>query len=125
MDEAGVVRGVLRITRNPGLWGIGLWGAAHLVPNGDAASLILFGSIAALALGGSVSLDRKLARRRGAAWTPFAAATSNRPFAAVLQGRQRIALEEIDARHVLIAFALYVLLVLGHPIVFGVLAMPV
>ena len=40
--------GVLRITRHPILWAIGLWALAHMVPNGDVASLLFFGGIAAL-----------------------------------------------------------------------------
>ena len=38
-------RGVLRITRNPVMWGIGLWAVAHMVPNGDWASLLFFGTL--------------------------------------------------------------------------------
>ena len=35
---------IKRITRHPMLWGIALWGLAHLAANGDLASLLLFGS---------------------------------------------------------------------------------
>lgn len=39
--NAGPV-GILKITRHPVMWAVVLWGFAHLLANGDAASLILF-----------------------------------------------------------------------------------
>src|SRR5437879_3661678 len=46
-----IVRGIVRITRHPFLWGVGLWAFVHLMVNGDLASVILFGSLLLLALG--------------------------------------------------------------------------
>src|SRR3546814_1436284 len=40
------VDGIMTVTRHPFLWGVLLWALAHLPPNGDAASLILFGGFA-------------------------------------------------------------------------------
>src|SRR5512143_472392 len=37
--------GILAVTRHPVMWGFALWGIAHLLANGDAAGLILFGGI--------------------------------------------------------------------------------
>jgi uncharacterized membrane protein len=34
---------IVRVTRHPVLWGVLLWSAGHLVPNGDLRSLVLFG----------------------------------------------------------------------------------
>src|SRR5690606_40664304 len=48
-----------RIVRHPMLWGIGLLGVAHLIANGEAAGLILFG---ALAVFGFAWQDRKSTR---------------------------------------------------------------
>lgn len=39
-----------RHTRNPMLWGVTLWSVAHLLANGDLASLILFGSFGVYSL---------------------------------------------------------------------------
>jgi len=50
------------ITRHPFLWGIALWALVHLIINGDLASLILFGSLLLLAVGGTLAIDA----RRGA-----------------------------------------------------------
>ena len=83
-------RGVLRITRNPVMWGIGLWALAHMVPNGDWASLLFFGTLAVLALLGSVMIDAKNAVRRGDAWTRWTQLSSNIPFVALIQGRQTL-----------------------------------
>ena len=57
-------RGVLRITRNPVMWGIGRRSLADMVPNGDWASPPFFGTLAAPALLGSVLIDAKNAARR-------------------------------------------------------------
>jgi uncharacterized membrane protein len=49
-DRPGVVRGILRVTRNSFLWGVGLWSLAHVVATGDVASVLMFGSIGVLGL---------------------------------------------------------------------------
>ena len=83
-------RGVLRITRSPVMWGIGLWALSHMGPNGDWASLLFFGTLAVLALLGSVLIDAKNAVRRGDAWTRWTQLSSNIPFVALIQGRQTL-----------------------------------
>lgn len=118
------VRGILRVTRNPFLWGVGLWALAHIVPNGDLASLILFGSLAVLALAGSVLIDAKLARRLGPAWDRYAARTSNIPFAAILAGRQSFVWREIGWWRPAVALLLYVAFLHLHRLVFGVSPFP-
>src|SRR5262249_46505749 len=52
--KAETVRGILRITRHPFLWGVAIWSAFHLAVNGDEASVILFGTLFLLALLGTV-----------------------------------------------------------------------
>lgn len=51
-----------RFTPHPMLWGITLWAAAHLLANGDLASVWLFGAFLVYA-----QFDRWSANRRGAA----------------------------------------------------------
>ncbi|HLO79000.1 MAG TPA: NnrU family protein [Magnetospirillum sp.] len=58
--------GILRLIRHPVLWAAGLWAGAHVVPNGDAAALILFVPLVVLALAGPAMLDRKRRRVLGA-----------------------------------------------------------
>ncbi|KAA0676634.1 NnrU family protein [Roseomonas genomospecies 6] len=118
------VRGILRVTRNPFLWGVGLWAVAHIVPNGDLASLILFGTLALLALGGSVLIDAKMARRLGADWDRYAARTSNLPFAAILAGRQSLVWREIGWWRPALALLLYGGLLHLHRMLFGVSPLP-
>lgn len=119
------VRGILRVTRNPFLWGVGLWALAHIVPNGDLAALILFGTLAVLALAGSALIDAKLARRLGPAWDRYAAHTSNIPFAAILAGRQTFVWREIGWWRVILALVLYAAFLHLHRWVFGVSPLPV
>ena len=91
LDSLTVIQGMLRVTRHPFLWGVAIWATGHLLVNGDAASLILFGSLLVLALLGTRSIDAKRKRMLGGRWTAFAAQTSNPPFAAILAGRQSFA----------------------------------
>lgn len=83
-------RGVLRITRHPFLWGVSLWAAGHLSVNGDVAGVLLFGGLLLVSLPGTRSIDRKSRMRNPEAWSRFAAATSNVPFAALLARRARL-----------------------------------
>src|SRR5262249_7198560 len=76
--------GIMRVTRHPIMWGIGLWALSHLAVNGDLASLLFFGALAGLALVGTVLIDRKKRLALGSNWSRLAEVTSNVPFVAVL-----------------------------------------
>jgi uncharacterized membrane protein len=116
-----IVRGIVRITRHPFLWGVGLWAFVHLIVNGDLASVILFGSLLLLALGGTVSIDAKRRRSFGDQWSQFIQATSNVPFAAIVTGRNQLrpALREIGILRPVIATAAYALFFVFHGRLFG------
>jgi uncharacterized membrane protein len=116
-----IVRGVVRITRHPFLWGVGLWAFVHLIVNGDLASLVLFGSLLLLALGGTAFIDAKRRRNFGDQWSRFAQATSNVPFAAIATGRNQLgpALREIGILRPVIATVAYVLVLTFHGRLFG------
>ena len=118
------VRGILRVTRNPFLWGVGLWAVAHVVPNGDLGSLVFFGTLAVLALAGSVRIDAKLARRLGLSWQRYAARTSNLPFAAIAAGKQTLVWSEIGWWRFVLAVLVYGALLHAHVWVFGVSPLP-
>jgi uncharacterized membrane protein len=102
-------RGMVRITRHPFLWGIALWAFVHLIVNGDLASLIFFGSLLVLAVGGTLAIDAKRRRSFGGQWTKFADVTSDVPFAAIVAGRNRLglALAEIGVWRPLTAILVY------------------
>jgi uncharacterized membrane protein len=120
LDRAEPAKGILRVTRHPFLWGVATWAFAHLLANGDAASLILFGSLLLLALVGPFSIDRKRARRLGDRWERFAAKTSNLPFAAIVAGRSSFALAEIGWWRIGLALILYAAFLFLHRPLFGV-----
>ncbi len=117
-------RGILRITRHPVMWAIGLWALAHIPNNGDVASVLFFGTFAVLALAGTLTIDRKNAQRHGVTWQVFAAATSNLPFLAIAQRRQSLtaAAHEYGLARLAIATLIYLVLLYGHELVFGVSA---
>ena len=118
--SAADARGIQRITRHPFLWAVVLWAVGHLVVNGNLPSLVLFGGMLALALLGTLGIDRKSRERDPANWRDFAARTSNIPFAAILERRNRLVWSEIGWGRVVAAVALYVALILAHPYVIGV-----
>lgn len=116
--------GVLRITRHPFLWGAALWAAFHLLANGDAASVVFFGTFLVLAVAGTYSIDAKRARKMGAAWAPFANRTSNVPFAAILSGRNSFKLGELLSWRQAAAIAAFVVVLFLHAWAFGVSPFP-
>lgn len=124
LQKPDVVKGMLRITRHPFLWGVAIWAAGHLLVNGDAAGIILFGSLLALSLFGTVSIDAKRRRKLGKAWDAFAAQTSNVPFGAIASGRQRLSLGEIGWWRIALAILVWAALAWTHPYFVGVRALP-
>lgn len=116
-------RGVLRITRHPMLWAFALWGAVHVVGNGDSASAVFFGAFLLTAALGMPSLDAKLAARDPIAWAGFAARTTILPFGAVAAGRNRLAWGEL-VWPVLVGALAWAALLHLHPLLFGVSPLP-
>jgi uncharacterized membrane protein len=125
--------GILKITRHPVMWAIGLWALSHLAPNGDLAALIFFGSIAFLALYGTIQIEAKRRAREPDGFARFAEVTSNVPLAALLSEKcrefwktaygidpARTVWSEIGLWRVTAALALYVTLVIAHPWITGV-----
>ncbi len=82
--------GVVAVTRHPILWGFALWAFAHVVPNGDLVSLIMFGGFGLFALAAMPLIDRRKRRGLGPDWETLAERTSAIPFLALLQGRTRL-----------------------------------
>ncbi|HTK96575.1 MAG TPA: NnrU family protein [Pseudomonadales bacterium] len=118
VTQVGQGAGLVRITRHPFQWSVVLWAIGHIVANGDVASLLFFGSLGALSLWGSFLIDAKKARTMGADWTAFSVATSNVPFLAIAQSRNRLVPGEL-ALPLLIGFVAYALVLWGHRFVSG------
>ncbi len=118
LAQAEPARGALRIARNPFLWGVALWAMGHLLVNGERWAVMLFGALGAMVLFGARSIDRKGAARDPQAWEKFAAVTSNTPFGAIVQGRNKLVLSELWWR---LAAALVVFVIVGfaHRSLFG------
>lgn len=114
-----LARGVTRITRHPLQWGIALWAIAHLLANGDTVSIVFFSSFLTLALLGSVLLDARKAASMGEGWQRYVAITSNVPFLAILQGRNKLVLGELWLP-LIVGLIGYGLLLWGHVWVSGV-----
>jgi len=120
LDRPDVASGMLRITRHPFLWGVAIWAAGHLLVNGDTASILLFGSLLALAVFGTFSIDAKRKAALGPKWDGFAARTSNLPFGAIASGRQKLSLGEIGWWRIALAAAIWAAVLFAHPYLFGV-----
>jgi uncharacterized membrane protein len=125
--------GILKVTRHPIMWGIGLWALAHMVANGDIAAFIFFGSFAFLALFGTTQIEAKRRAREPEGFARFEEVTSNVPLLALLSTKKRnfwktaygidplrTVWSEIGLWRVAAALALYVALVVAHPWLTGV-----
>lgn len=88
---------IKRFTRHPMLWGVTLWAVAHLLVNGDLASILLFSSFLVYSL-----FDMWSANNRGARKS-----TQKRPFF-------------YDAGVVFLGICLYLLFFYLHPQIIGV-----
>ena len=111
--------GILSVTRHPVMWAIGLWATGHLIANGDLSSVLFFGSLGALALGGTVLIDRKKQLALGSNWPRLTQVTSNLPFAALLTGRTKLRWSDIGLLRIAAGLLLYAVLYLAHPIFTG------
>jgi uncharacterized membrane protein len=127
MGGAGLLaqgpRGIQRVTRHPMLNAFALWALVHVLGNGDSASLVFFGAFLVTAVAGMPSIDAKMARRHGAAWAGFAAASSILPFGAILAGRNRLVVREIGWIAPLAGLVAWAALLHAHRHVFGVPAL--
>lgn len=110
-------RGMIRVTRHPLMWAIMLWSGAHIIARGDLASLIFFGGFLLLAGLGTSLMDAR--KRSNPDWARFAAVTSNIPFSAIAQGRNRVDWREIGWLRPLIGLALFAVFFAAHAWLFG------
>lgn len=112
-------RGIIRVTRHPIMWGIMLWAGAHVLAIGSLQAVVFFGGLLLLAAAGTTLQDARNAAALGEDWKRFAARTSNVPFAAALQGRNRIVWREIGWWKPAAGLAAFAALLWFHPWLFG------
>jgi len=117
-------RGMVRITRHAGLIALGLWGLAHFIINGDWASHLLYGTIAFEGLIAPMNLDRKYRARYGESWDKFTSQTSYLPFIAIMSGRNKLVLSELNIWGALIGIVLFVTVLYFHQSWFGSSPLP-
>ncbi len=99
--------GIVGWIRHPLIWGLGLWGFAHVPANGDWPSLLLFAGSALFALLGTRAVDRRKKRQLGVLeWSRLTsgAGTLDRP---ALLGAG-------------LGLALWAVALVLHPVLFGV-----
>jgi uncharacterized membrane protein len=117
--------GIIAVSRHPLLLAITLWAAAHVVPNGDLAHVLLFGLFALLGGLGMIMLDRRRKRQWGRArFQELARSTSLLPAGAWLWGRVRPGRDALPPRRLVIAALAYLALLALHPTLFGVSPLP-
>lgn len=119
LEREEPARGILRITRHPVMWGIMLWAGAHLLARGELKSTLFFGSFLLLAAVGTVLQDLRKAQL-GEIWGRYARLTSNLPFLAIAQGRNRVAWRELGVLKIVIGLVLYAVVFHFHIKLFGV-----
>ena len=127
VDMAAMTKGILRLTRNPFLWGVVLWALAHLASHGSLRYLLLYGTVALQGAIGSFVVDAKLATRQPARSAAYREITSNVPLLAVLGGRQSLgrAFAEYGIMRVFVAAILFALVMSLHQWLFGVSGSPI
>lgn len=113
-------RGIIRITRHPVMWAIMLWAGAHMLAIGSLQAVIFFGGLLLLAAAGTTLQDARKAAQLGEDWRRFAVLTSNVPFLAVAQGRNRIVWSEIGWWRPAVGLTALGVLLWQHAWLFGV-----
>jgi uncharacterized membrane protein len=107
--------GIVRHLRHPVLAVLALWAGLHLLPNGDLAHLLLFGTLGAFAVAGRALIDRRKRREMGAeAWEALWRETRDAPLVQAPRAGAGLAVR------LLVAVAAYGALVALHPVVIGV-----
>jgi len=108
---------MMRITRHPLMWAIMLWAFAHVLARADLKALIFFGGLFLVSALGTVLIDRR--KRADPNWAHFAAVTSNIPFLAIAQGRNRMRYREIGWLRPLAGVVALVVFFTVHSSLFG------
>jgi len=105
--------GIIGWMRHPLLVAIELWAAAHIVPNGDLAHVILFGMFLGFAILGMRMIDRRKRRQLGEA-----------EWARLTKTARRVEITPGGLSRVALGLGLYGLLIWAHAPVIGLSPLP-
>jgi uncharacterized membrane protein len=106
------------MSRNPSAVGQGL--GAPRRPRRHGGDFL--GGLAFVALAGTKLIDRRKDETLGEDWKRFAAVTSNVPFTAIVEGRNRLVLGELGGKRIAAGIIAFAILLLAHPYLFRVRA---
>ncbi|MCF2904676.1 NnrU family protein [Octadecabacter sp. CECT 8868] len=109
--------GIVRFTRHPFLLALALWALAHIVPNGDLAHVLLFGTFAVFAILGRKIIDKRKKHALGAEWATLVQALRDRP---VLLGN----FSGLSKIRLMVGVFFYLALLAAHPAFISVSPMP-
>jgi uncharacterized membrane protein len=112
-------RGVHKVTRHPMNTAFALFGAAHMVSNPSVGDWIFWGGWVVYSVISALHQDRRMLATGPEAYRSFHAGTSLIPFAAILSGRQKLALRDVSWAGVVVAVALFGVLRWLHPVLIG------
>ena len=116
--------GFAALTRHPLLWALVLWSGSHLFPNGNLAHVILFGGFAAMGLAAMPAFDARARRALGSETPAYFAATATFSLLPLLSQAWWRNAGPLAARRLLLGFAIWLTLLLLHPLVIGVTPLP-
>lgn len=111
------IRGLHRITRDPWLTGWWLAGLGHLLVNGSLFDVVAFGGFLVYPVISLIAQERWHARDHAEAYREVRLRTSILPFAAILQGRQRLALGELPWARMIVLWLLLAAFYRHHQLV--------
>ena len=115
----GRARGIQRVTRHPQNFAFALFGLAHMLSNPFVGDWIFFGGFLIYGLLSALHQDKRTLISGRKEVLEFQAETSIMPFAAILAGKQRLALKEYNKIELLISILFFVVLRLLHNRLFG------
>lgn len=115
-------KGDSRLARHPMLAGVALWAVGHLLVQGDLASVLIFGTLAAYSVVAIHLSDRHHAQRDPEAFKALEAISSPVPFLGFVTGKGGAT--GVDWRPVIAGLVLWLVLLLAHSWLFGASALP-
>jgi uncharacterized membrane protein len=115
----GRARGIQRITRHPQNFSFALFGFAHMLSNPFAGDWVFFGGFLVYGLFSGLHQDKRTLVTGPKEVGEFQAETSIMPFAAILAGKQRLALREFNGIALALSILSFVVLRYFHNTLFG------